>query len=76
MIIGLAKEWGINLWHSFLIGDNWKDIESGKAAGCWTILIDKYYNKSVKADHRVKNLSMSVEVIKSHVIKTTTTKSN
>ena len=68
MIISLAKKWGINLEDSFLIGDNWKDIESGKAAGCRTILIDKLYNKTVTADYRVENLTMSVEVVKSHVI--------
>lgn len=76
MIISLAKKWGINLGHSFLIGDNWKDIESGKAAGCRTILLDQFYNKSVKADYRVKNLTMSVEVVKSFVTRTTTTKDN
>ena len=76
MIISLAKKRGINLCHSFLIGDNWKDIESGKAAGCRTILLDKFYNKSVKADYRVKNLTMSVEVVKSYVTKPATTKGN
>ena len=73
MIISLAKKWGINLENSFLIGDNWKDIESGKAAGCRTILIDKLYNKTVTADYRVENLTMSVELVKSHVIRTATT---
>tara|TARA_B110000438_G_C15737782_1_gene617071 strand:+ start:365 stop:922 length:558 start_codon:yes stop_codon:yes gene_type:complete len=76
MIISLAKKWGINLGDSFLIGDNWKDIESGKAAGCSTILVDKFYNKSVQADYRVKNLIMSVDVVKSHVNKIATTKDN
>ena len=76
MILTLGKKWGINLEDSFLIGDNWKDIESGETAGCRTILIDKFYNKSVKADFRVENLTMSVEVVKSHVTKTATTKDN
>ena len=67
MIINLAKKWGINLDESFLIGDNRKDIESGKAAGCRTILIDQFYNKSVTADYRVQNLTMSVEVVKSYL---------
>ena len=67
MIISLAKKWEINLRHSFLIGDNWKDIESGKAAGCRTILLDKFYNQSVKADYRVKSLTKAVEVVKSFV---------
>ncbi len=74
MIKSLAKKWGINLGDSFLIGDNWKDIESGQAAGCTTILIDKFYNKSVKANYRVKNLTMATKVIKSLVTKNATTK--
>ena len=73
MIISLAKKWEITLEDSFLIGDNWKDIESGKAAGCRTILIDKLYNKTVTADYQVENLTMSAEVVKSHFIRTTTT---
>lgn len=70
MINILAKKWEISLSNSFLIGDNWKDMVSGKAAGCRTILIDKFYNKTVNADYRVENLTMSVEVVKSYLKKT------
>ena len=69
MILNLAEKWSINLENSFIIGDNWKDIESGKSAGCRTILLDKFYNKSVQADYRTKNLAMSAEVVKSYVTK-------
>jgi D-glycero-D-manno-heptose 1,7-bisphosphate phosphatase len=65
MVLSLAKKWEINLVDSFLIGDNWKDIDSGKAAGCKTILLDKFYNKSVIADYRTKNLDMCVKLVKS-----------
>ena len=70
MVNILAKKWKISLSDSFLIGDNWKDIESGKSAGCRTILIDKLYNKTVTSDYRVENLTMSVEVVKSYLKKT------
>jgi D-glycero-D-manno-heptose 1,7-bisphosphate phosphatase len=76
MIKTLAQKWGINLNDSFLIGDNWKDIESGKLAGCSTILVDKFYNKSVQAEYRVKNLIMSTDVIKSQISKTVSNKDN
>lgn len=69
MIISLAKKWDINLLNSFLIGDNWKDIEAGKKAGCMTILLDKFYNQAVSADYRVKSLTNSVEIVKSCVTK-------
>ena len=74
MIKTLAQKWKIDVQSSFLIGDNWKDIESGKAAGCSTILIDKFYNSSIQSDYRVENLKMSVEVIESNETKVLTKK--
>ena len=76
MIKTLAQKWKIDVQSSFLIGDNWKDIESGKAAGCSTILIDKFYNSSIQSDYRVENLKMSVEVIEPNETKVVTKKDN
>ena len=39
MILDAAREYSIDLAGSFLIGDRWRDIEAGKAAGCKTILV-------------------------------------
>jgi D-glycero-D-manno-heptose 1,7-bisphosphate phosphatase len=39
MIIEAAREHSIDLARSYMIGDRWRDIEAGKAAGCRTILI-------------------------------------
>lgn len=64
MLLDLSKKWKIDLKKSFLIGDNWRDIEAGKAAGCINILLDKPYNKSVEANYRVKNLNSVVKLIK------------
>ena len=65
MILELSKKYNIDLKKSFLIGDNWKDIEAGQRAGVITILINYPYNKSVKTDYRVKNLVSAVKLIKS-----------
>lgn len=65
MLLELAKKWKIDLKKSFLIGDNWKDMEAGKASGCTTVLLDKPYNKAVKVDCRVRNLEDAVELINS-----------
>lgn len=35
-----VKQYNINLKQSFFIGDRWRDIECGKRAGCFTILVD------------------------------------
>jgi D-glycero-D-manno-heptose 1,7-bisphosphate phosphatase len=63
MLLNLAEKWNIDLKKSYLIGDNWKDMQAGEAAGCTTILLDKYYNKDIKADHRVQDLKNAVKTI-------------
>lgn len=64
MLLELSNKWDIDLKNSFLIGDNWKDIEAGKAAGCITFLLDRTYNRAVEADHRVKDIDEMVGIIK------------
>ncbi len=34
-----SRAWNLTLAESFLIGDSWKDVAAGKAAGCTTILV-------------------------------------
>jgi D-sedoheptulose 7-phosphate isomerase len=63
LLLKAAKERNIDLKSSFVIGDQWKDMEAGKNAGCTTVLIDYPYNKEVKADFRVKDLSSAEEII-------------
>jgi D-glycero-D-manno-heptose 1,7-bisphosphate phosphatase len=48
---------------SFLIGDRWRDIDAGKAAGCRTVWIDHGYRErgpSAAPDARVTSLSEAV----------------
>jgi len=49
-----------------VIGDTWKDIGAGRAAGCKTILIRRKYNKDLQEgyDFEVNNLKETVEIIK------------
>ena len=44
-ILFLAKKYDIDLKKSFLIGDRWRDIGAGIAAGCQTFFIDYKYNE-------------------------------
>lgn len=43
MLLEAAREQGINLNQSFMVGDRWRDVSAGKAAGCQTIFIDYGY---------------------------------
>lgn len=50
MLIEAAREWGIDLADSFLVGDRWRDVAAGKAAGCYTFFIDYKYREQ-RADN-------------------------
>jgi len=35
----------------FVVGDRWRDIEAGRAAGCRTVWIDRGYNEKLPTDY-------------------------
>lgn len=43
LLIEAAKKWGIDLRRSVMVGDRWRDIGAGKAAGCYTVFLDRHY---------------------------------
>ena len=45
MLIEAAREWEIDLARSFMVGDRWRDVAAGKAAGCYTFFIDYNYRE-------------------------------
>ena len=63
MLLEAAKRWHIDCDGSFMVGDGWKDMGAGQAAGCRTILLDRPYNQGVMCDYRVQDLEAAVEVI-------------
>jgi D-glycero-D-manno-heptose 1,7-bisphosphate phosphatase len=40
-----ARDAGLSLRDSFMVGDRWRDVEAGRTAGCVTIFIDRGYNE-------------------------------
>jgi len=43
MLFDAARDLGLDLTRSWLIGDRWRDIDSGKNAGVRTVFIDFHY---------------------------------
>jgi D-glycero-D-manno-heptose 1,7-bisphosphate phosphatase len=65
MIARAATHFCIDLAKSFVIGDRWRDIDCGHAAGTKTILIDYRYAEKLRAEpnFRVESFAQAVEVI-------------
>jgi D-glycero-D-manno-heptose 1,7-bisphosphate phosphatase len=65
MLLRAARELSIDLKNSFMVGDRWRDIDCGHAAGCTTILVDYGYAEPLRQqpDHRVKSLMEAADVI-------------
>lgn len=45
LLLQAARDWGIRLSESYMIGDRWKDIEAGRRAGSHTILLRYPHNQ-------------------------------
>ena len=65
MLLRAERELGIDLSRSFMVGDRWRDIDAGRAAGVTTILIDYGYAEELRQPphHRVGSLLEAAEVI-------------
>lgn len=44
-ILEAAIRWSLDLGQSFMVGDRWRDIEAGQAAGVKTVFIDYGYDE-------------------------------
>lgn len=69
MLLAGAREFGVDLSSSFMVGDRWRDIEAGIAAGCKTIFIDYGYDEKHPQtyDYRVLSTPEAVMTILSTV---------
>ena len=65
MLLRAARELGIDLARSWMVGDRWRDVDCGHAAGCQTVFIDYGYAEALRQipAHRVKNLTEAAQVI-------------
>jgi D-glycero-D-manno-heptose 1,7-bisphosphate phosphatase len=65
MIFDAAREYSIDLARSYMVGDRWRDVMAGRAAGCLTIFVDYGYEQEGpnEPDHVVASLSEAANVI-------------
>ncbi|KJB90244.1 hypothetical protein N826_36755 [Skermanella aerolata KACC 11604] len=48
MLLEAARDWSIDLSHSYMVGDRWRDVGCGKRAGCYTVFIDYGYEETLR----------------------------
>lgn len=65
MLAEAATECGIELSISYMVGDRWRDIEAGLAAGCRTVFIDYGYDerRPQSYDFKVASLAEAADAI-------------
>ena len=65
LILEAAAERDIDLATSYLVGDRWRDIKAGQAAGCHAIFVDYGFkqDEAIEPDAIVKSLPEAVSYI-------------
>ena len=66
LILQAAQKYGLDLSLSWMVGDRWKDIAAGQAAGSKTIFIDYQYTEvymGAPADFTVGNVALIADII-------------
>lgn len=65
LLMAAAADRGIDLSQSFMVGDRWRDVAAGNAAGCTAIFIDRGYREQQPAlpFQRVRSLAEAADFI-------------
>lgn len=68
MLLRAALELGIDLTSSWMVGDRWRDIDCGHAAGCRTVFLDYAYDEPlrIQPDFRARDLAAAARIIIEH----------
>ncbi len=65
MLLRAAQALDVALAQSWMVGDRWRDVDCGRAAGCRTIFIDRGYAEELrqKPDFSAGNLAEAADII-------------
>lgn len=68
LLLEAARDYDINLRQSFMVGDRWRDVGAGRAAGCSTVFIDRGYSEAllIEPDYTCGDLPDATRVILAH----------
>lgn len=58
-----AREWGVGLARSFMVGDRWRDVDAGRAVGCTTLLVEGPEAGGARPDYRARDFREAVTTI-------------
>lgn len=48
LLLDAARDWGIDLGGSFMVGDRWRDVQAGARAGCRTVFLNRDYDEHLR----------------------------
>lgn len=65
MLLAAARDFGLDLAASYMVGDTWRDVQAGRQAGCKVALIEQGYHPEgdVQPHTRVSSLAEAAEWI-------------
>jgi D-glycero-D-manno-heptose 1,7-bisphosphate phosphatase len=68
MLLDAAARWNIDLAASFMVGDRWRDVDCGNAAGCRTVFLDFKYDEALRSQphYTTDSLRLAADWILSH----------
>ena len=54
LLLDAARDLHVDLARSFMVGDRWRDIDAGRAAGCRTVFVNYHYAERLPTEFDVE----------------------
>jgi D-glycero-D-manno-heptose 1,7-bisphosphate phosphatase len=58
LLVSAAADLAIDLSHSYMVGDRWRDVEAGQRAGCTAIFVESGYRERSPAGRFIRVASL------------------